>query len=387
MRNKNIKPYTKKNGTRAYKFKVYLGSDPITGKRIETTRRGFKTVREAQRALDRLRVDYDKNGWHNSPSLDIKTVDELFNAWFDYKKNKVKPTTLANYSHFYNNGIKDHLGTMKLSKLTPYIMQKFLDDSSQRYSHVDVLYIILRQMFEYAVSMEIMDHNIADKVAKPKGHTADHKVKDNFYNKDELSYFLQSAKDTSSYMVYAYFRLLAYTGMRKGEALALSWEDLDIENKTVNVNKNCVYNSLTKRKMIQTPKTEASIRKISLDNKTVSVLQQWHLRQSRWKMANGFRKTDGEQFIFPSKKNEILNVNTPYNWLKSIYNKKPQKMIRVHGFRHTHASLLFESGASIKEVQERLGHSNSEMTLQIYTHVVQSRKAETGMRFAKYMEK
>ena len=387
MRNKNIKSYIKKNGTRAYKFKVYLGSDPITGKRIETTRRGFKTVREAQRALDRLRVDYDKNGWHNSPSLDIKTVDELFNAWFDYKKNKVKPTTLANYSHFYNNGIKDHLGTMKLSKLTPYIMQKFLDDSSQRYSHVDVLYIILRQMFEYAVSMEIMDHNIADKVAKPKGHTADHKVKDNFYNKDELSYFLQSAKDTSSYMVYAYFRLLAYTGMRKGEALALSWEDLDIENKTVNVNKNCVYNSLTKRKMIQTPKTEASIRKISLDNKTVSVLQQWHLRQSRWKMANGFRKTDGEQFIFPSKKNEILNVNTPYNWLKSIYNKKPQKMIRVHGFRHTHASLLFESGASIKEVQERLGHSNSEMTLQIYTHVVQSRKAETGMRFAKYMEK
>ena len=324
MRNKNIKPYTKKNGTRAYKFKVYLGSDPITGKRIETTRRGFKTVREAQRALDRLRVDYDKNGWHNSPSLDIKTVDELFNAWFDYKKNKVKPTTLANYSHFYNNGIKDHLGTMKLSKLTPYIMQKFLDDSSQRYSHVDVLYIILRQMFEYAVSMEIMDHNIADKVAKPKGHTADHKVKDNFYNKDELSYFLQSAKDTSSYMVYAYFRLLAYTGMRKGEALALSWEDLDIENKTVNVNKNCVYNSLTKRKMIQTPKTEASIRKISLDNKTVSVLQQWHLRQSRWKMANGFRKTDGEQFIFPSKKNEILNVNTPYNWLNSIYKKKPQ---------------------------------------------------------------
>ena len=387
MRNKNIKPYTKKNGTRAYKFKVYLGSDPITGKRIETTRRGFKTAREAQRALDRLRVDYDKNGWRNSPSLDIKTVDELFKAWFDYKKNKVKPTTLANYSHFYNNGIKDHLGTMKLSKLTPYIMQKFLDDSSQRYSHVDVLYIILRQMFEYAVSMEIMDHNIADKVAKPKGHTADHKVKDNFYNKDELSYFLQSAKDTSSYMVYAYFRLLAYTGMRKGEALALSWEDLDIENKTVNVNKNCVYNSLTKRKMIQTPKTEASIRKISLDNKTVSVLQQWHLRQSRWKMANGFRKTDGEQFIFPSKKNEILNVNTPYNWLKSIYNKKPQKMIRVHGFRHTHASLLFESGASIKEVQERLGHSNSEMTLQIYTHVVQSRKAETGMRFAKYMEK
>ena len=387
MRNKIIKSYKKKNGTRAYKFKVYLGSDPITGKRIETTRRGFKTAREAQRALDRLRVDYDKNGWHNSPSLDIKTVDELFNAWFDYKKNKVKPTTLANYSHFYNNGIKDHLGTMKLSKLTPYIMQKFIDDSSQRYSHVDVLYIILRQMFEYAVSMEIMDHNIADKVAKPKGHTADHKVKDNFYNKDELSYFLQSAKDTSSYMVYAYFRLLAYTGMRKGEALALSWEDLDIENKTVNVNKNCVYNSLTKRKMIQTPKTEASIRKISLDNKTVSVLQQWHLRQSRWKMANGFRKTDGEQFIFPSKKNEILNVNTPYNWLKSIYNKKPQKMIRVHGFRHTHASLLFESGASIKEVQERLGHSNSEMTLQIYTHVVQSRKAETGMRFAKYMEK
>ena len=83
MRNKNIKSYTKKNGTRAYKFKVYLGSDPITGKRIETTRRGFNTAREAQRALDRLRVDYDKNGWRNGNKLNVKTVDDLFNAWFE----------------------------------------------------------------------------------------------------------------------------------------------------------------------------------------------------------------------------------------------------------------------------------------------------------------
>lgn len=386
MRNKNIKAYKKKNGDRAYMFKVYLGSDPITGKRIETTRRGFKSSREAQRALDRVRVDYDKNGWHNSSNLNINTVDELFDAWFDYKKNKIKPTTLSTYKIYYRNAIKGELGTMKLKKLTPYIIQKFLDDASQKYSHVRLLYVILHQMFEYAVSMEIIDHNIVDKVTVPKGHVANHDVKDNFYNKDELTYFLQSVKDSSSYKIYTYFRLLAYTGMRKGEALALTWKDLDIENKTIDINKNCVYDQLTNKKMLQTPKTKASIRKISLDTETVSILQKWHLKQSRWKMANGFRKSDEKQFIFQDNNNEITSVSSPYNWLKKIYKKKPQKKIRLHGFRHTHASLLFESGASIKEVQERLGHSDSKITLQIYTHVVESRKTETGARFAKYMD-
>ena len=386
MRNKNIKPYTKKNGTRAYKFKVYLGSDPITGKRIETTRRGFKTAREAQRALDRLRVDYDKNGWNNSPSLDIKTVDELFNAWFDYKKNKIKSTTLSTYNTYYKNAIKKHLGAIKLKKLTPYIMQKFLDDSTQRYSHVDILYIILQQMLEYAVGMEIIDHNIANIVTVPKGRSTGHEAEDNFYSKDELAYFLQSVKDNFNYEVYTYFRLLAYTGMRKGESLALNWKDLDIENKTINVNKNCVYNQLTNQKIIQTPKTGASIRTISLDAKTVSILQQWHLEQSKWKMVNGFRKSDDKQLIFSSKTNGIINPGVPTYWLSKIYKRSPQKEIHIHGLRHTHASLLFESGASIKEVQERLGHSNSQTTLQIYTHVVKSRKSETGSRFAKYMD-
>lgn len=74
------------------------------------------------------------------------------------------------------------------------------------------------------------------------------------------------------------------------------------------------------------------------------------------------------------------------DWLKWIYKKYPQKKITLHGFRHTHASLLFEAGATIKEVQTRLGHSSSKTTLDIYTHVTQYKKQEVAQKFANYFD-
>lgn len=386
MRNKNIKSYKKKNGTTAYKFKTYLGTDPVTGKRIETTRRGFKSVREAQRALDRLRVDYDTNGWRSSSQQPIKTFDDLYNVWFKTKKDHVKPTSLSSYYFSYKNHIKPELGSIKLEKLTPLILQNFFDKLSKKYSELGPDRNIINQMISYAVRMEIMEHNPMTKVNVPKGKAAHHEIKENFYSKDELAYFLKIVKENCEFKKYVYFRLLAYTGLRRGESLALTWSDLDIEKKTLSVNKNDICDSINKKMIITTPKNKSSVRTLSMDDKTISVLQQWHLKQAKWKMVQGFRKSDNEQLIFPNKNNDLMNPNIVSGWLRTIYGNFPQKKIRIHGFRHTHASLLFEAGASIKEVQDRLGHSDSKMTLQIYTHVMKSRKNETGARFAKYMD-
>lgn len=382
---KNVKQYKKKNGTKAYMFKAYLGSDPITGKRIETTRRGFKSAREAQRALDRLRVDYDKNGWHNGNELDIKTVDDLFNAWFEVKKSNIKNTSLATYQYPYEKHLKSVLGNIRLNKLTPYIIQEALNDLSKKYSDMVRFTRTLNIIFRYAVKMEIMAVNPMDKVERPKGKKSIHADRDNYYDKDELTYFLQTIKENDKFKKYAYFRLLAYTGMRRGESLALTWNDFDIENKTINIDKNIVYYSLEKQIKITTPKTEASKRVLFLDNETVSTLQKWHLEQSKWIMQHGFIHCGGKQPIFQSTTNGFCSPEIANTWLALLYKKFPQKKIRVHGFRHTHASLLFEAGATIKEVQDRLGHATSEETLDIYAHVMSSRKSETGERFAQYM--
>lgn len=387
MRNKSIKMYKKKNGDKNYMFKAYLGLDPITGKRIETTRRGFKSAKEAQRALDRLKVDYDKNGWkNNNNAVNIKNVSDLFHIWIKQKENDLKATSLSAYQFAFNANIEQALGATKLSKITPFVLQDFFNNLAKKYANIGTYRNVLRQMFSYAVKMELMNSNPMLKVDIPKCKPAEHEVKDNFYDKYELANFLQSVKDSFGLMKYTYFRLLAYTGLRRGESLALTWNDLDIENKTISVNKNDVYDSLNHKSVLVTPKTASSIRVLSIDNKTIKFLQQWHLEQTKWKMANGFRKPENEQLIFSNHENELTNPGMPDIWLKKIYKKCPQKKIRLHGFRHTHASLLFETGATVKEVQERLGHSDSKITLQIYTHVVKSRKAETGSRFAKYMD-
>lgn len=104
-------------------------------------------------------------------------------------------------------------------------------------------------------------------------------------------------------------------------------------------------------------------------------------------LAVGINTNNEEQYLFTTfPGNEKLIPARANDWLKWIYKKYPQKKITLHGFRHTHASLLFEAGATIKEVQTRLGHSSSKTTLDIYTHVTQSKKQEAAQKFANYID-
>src|SRR5699024_2118470 len=243
----------------------------------------------------------------------------------------------------------------------------------------------LNMLNMYAAKMEIMTTNPMDKVDLPKGRESAHADQVNHYNKEELTNFLKNVKENGDFNKYTYFSLLSYTGIRRCESLELNLDDIDLENKTIDINKNIVYDSLEKQTKITTPKTKTSKRVLFLDDKTVSVLQKWHLEQSKWIMRHGFIYHGDKQPIFQSTSNGFCPSETANKWLRLLYKKFPQKKISVHGFRHTHASLLFESGATIKEVQDRLGHATSKETLDIYAHVMESRRSGTGERFAKYM--
>jgi site-specific recombinase XerD len=93
----------------------------------------------------------------------------------------------------------------------------------------------------------------------------------------------------------------------------------------------------------------------------------------------------GEQLIFPNTKNEFMSPTKPDKVLEKIIQRNDLKRITVHGFRHSHCSILFEAGASIKEVQDRLGHSDIKVTMNIYAHVTEKAKEKTAEKFAKYV--
>ena len=165
---------------------------------------------------------------------------------------------------------------------------------------------------------------------------------------------------------------MIYTGLRRGETLALTWQDINFKNNTLTVNKTLGIGEY-KKVVISTPKTQNSYRTIDLDEKTVLELQKLKL-QSR------------SPIIFPNKKGKHSRLSNISDKLNKAIKETGLKKIRVHDLRHTHASLLFASGASMKYVQERLGHTDIKTTMNIYTHVTKDTKEKDLNKFIKYMQ-
>ena len=204
-----------------------------------------------------------------------------------------------------------------------------------------------------------------------------------FYSRSELLTFMDCLEKDGNQKRLTFFRVLAYTGARKSEILALTWEDVDFANKKLNINKTLAIGE--KGIIVNTPKTKSSKRIISLDERTIEILKHWRKEQRKLYFALGFNTSGKAQAVFTNKDNRYIRPNTVSAWMQNIVDKYDLNYIKIHGFRHTHCSLLFDSGASIQEVKERLGHANIETTMNIYAHVTEEKADSTADRFAQYM--
>ncbi|MGY3704769.1 site-specific integrase [Vagococcus martis] len=378
-----IKKYTKKDGTTAYMFKKYLGIDPITGKQRETTRRGFKSVKEAKLALSRLEVEIAENGLkQNKP---IRTYSELCNDWFNliYKK-RVKESTFWNTKTIFDTHIIPVLGHLKVNKITVQMCQQYANDwsdsSPKRYKR---LINYAGMVFKYAVSIGELKDNPMDNIIIPTIEVEEKKA--NFLSKEELVFFLEQLKQNWDYKRFAFFFLLSHTGMRKGEALAIQWRDIDLSNKTLTINKTLAVGK-NGSLLVQTPKTKTSIRTIGLDDNTIEVLKQWKKFQAKELSLLQFIPSVDQLVFSKSDTNTLLDPGAPRNWLDTFYRKFPTfKRITVHQLRHTHASLLFMAKADMKQVQSRLGHSSLSTTYSVYTHLSEEIEKDTANLFADFM--
>ncbi|MGX6962955.1 site-specific integrase [Vagococcus xieshaowenii] len=385
-----IKKYTKSNGEAAYMFNMYVGVDPLTGKKKRTTRRGFKTQKEAKLALARLELEIEEEGLKQVTNL---TYQELYALWFDQYKQTVKESTWATTASEFKHHILPSFKDMRVNSINMSICQKIANNWAlnkpnryRRFIHYASL------VFKYGLQTRVLKDNPMDQITMPKPQEtfSDEEETENFFSREELLFFLDFVKENFSTDRYLFFHLLAFTGIRKGEALALNWSDIDFKEKQLSIVKTLAVGEKG-RLMINTPKTKNSIRKITLDDDTLFFLKKW--RQEQQSVLNRISNTLSlSQLVFPGVTNDLLQPNIPTEWIQTIYRHLKKnghddfKRITVHGFRHTHCSLLFEAGVSIKEVQVRLGHSNIKTTLNIYTHLTQEVKAETANTFANFMK-
>lgn len=374
-----ISKYKKNNGQVAWMFKGHVATDPRTGEKVNTTRRGFKTRQDAKKLLDELAYEI-KYGVKKKAS--DMTFEDLYEEWITHQRSSVKPSTVAISVRFAKNQILPEFGKLKLTDISVPYCQKVLSKWHAKYKMWDSIRKQTGQILAYGVSMEYIDSNPMRKTMRPKHKEYEEKRK--FYTKDELNTLLDAFKDFGNIKQYAFFRLLAYTGMRKSEVLALQWEDIDMFNKELHVNKTVAMDE-HKNIIIQTPKTKASRRTISLDKGTLAILNDWKMRQRTEYLKLGYNTSSEEQYVFTTLKNTLYIPNTVNDWLRYILKKYNLPRITPHGFRHTHASLLLEAGESVKVVQQRLGHENSKVTLDIYAHITNNAPKKTGQEFADMM--
>lgn len=372
-----IQKYTKADGSKAYMFQAYLGIDPLTGKKKRTTRRGFKTQKEAKLALAQLQLEIESNSLSKQ---DYSTFKDVYELWFANYKHTVKESSVQRVRYLFNNQILPKFGHLRINKINTAICQKIVNEWNEENSPTR-LRSYTKKIFTYAISINLISSNPMDNILIPRKTRHKKVEKENFLDRYQLKNFLTLVKQQETLSIFTMFHVLAYTGLRKGELVALTWNDIDFTSQTISINKTGYY--LNGKPYITSTKTNKSTRKISVDNSTISILKQWKLEQKKLLLSRGIPiKSDKKQLIFSSNSNNLIHNA----FLNETLRKYPQYNITPHGFRHTHASLLFEAGASIKQVQERLGHTNINTTLEIYTHVTKEAEKESAEKFLKYMD-
>lgn len=357
--NLSIKEYTLKNGQKRYYFKISLGENS-NGKRIVTTRRGFKTYADADQVYNQLtRVKADDFVKQNQI-----TIDELHEIWAENYKNTVKESSAISESCIYLNHIKPFFGNQFIDKITVVALQKWADKKATELVAFRRVIAIMSSLFEYGMRLNYVSSNLVKRILIPKKTTRKRRdIEKNVYTRKELELFLKVAKNFPI-MKYTFFKILACTGLRRSECLALTWQDIDFKNNLLYVNKTLAY-GLNHQVIVQTPKSKKSNRKIPISSSLKKALIEYQKQATYDK-------------LFHTLNGKYLYLGSPNIWLKKIYDKNPDlKKITVHGFRHTFATLLIsETNVKPKTVQMILGHKNIEITLNLYTHINQDNQIE-----------
>ncbi|WP_432702536.1 tyrosine-type recombinase/integrase [Lysinibacillus sphaericus] len=381
-----IKCYALKNGDKRYEFPVYLGIDPLTGKQKRTLKRGFRTRKEAELALARIKLDV-ANGTYRQERAE--TYQELYDLWVTQYEKTVEESTFVKTAGIFKNHILPSMGTYKIEKINVDVCQKHIDEWAAKLKKFRMVKAYAAKVLDFAIKRGFIQTNPFTHVDMPttaskKAIVTDEDEAENFYTREQLIQFLSCLEKESNFKAYALFRLLAFSGMRKGEALALSWNDLNFTTNELRINK-ALSRGKSNKLYIKSTKTGVA-RTIKMDDKTMEILKEWKKNQKQDYLVLGFNTMQPNQLVFSNEVNEYLQPTKTRKWILHVQNKYGLGTITTHGLRHTHCSLLFEAGASLKEVQDRLGHSDVQTTMNIYAHVTKKAKEEAIQKFASYIE-
>lgn len=353
----------------------YFDMGTIDGKRQRVERVVGPDKKEAQRALRQAISEYENTGMHFEPST--MTVADYMDYWFkEYVEVNLKYNTQKNYERVIKLQIKPAIGKYRLSALTPATLQKFVNDlyrEGYAKKSLSIFASIVNNALRHAVHpWGYLKDNPMQYVVMPKYDTR------KTTEKDLKILPMETLRKITSYLgegdpLTIPFALGLHTGMRVSEVCGLKWDKVNLDDGILTVDVAMV--NVEREWVLATTKTASSEREIHLGPTIIQILKKHRTWIKKNKLKYGIHYTDSNNVCVK----ECGSIITP-NVVKYNTRKMKEKLgvdFNFHSLRHTHATLLMENGAKIKDIQARLGHSRSAITIDTYSHLTQKMQNET----------
>lgn len=419
----------------SYRITVSNGYD-ANNKQIRITKTftpdKTKTERQQQKQVQEYALEFERQVKTGKLYEGDKIIfSEFVKRWEeDEAKQRLEATTLYSYKGYLKNVIIPAIGKYKMVAITPIVLEKFYNSLTMdnakirgegRYKIASIrkFHKIISGIMRTAVRWGVIEVNPCEKAKLPKDNENNIDVK--YFTLEQAKRFLEamehpykvpfnghtikipSGKITfmdgyvkermlpSQFKIF--YRLCLFAGLRKGEALALTWEDVDVKKNTISITKSLGHTQNGQE--TKTTKTIRSNRILPIPKSEIDLLQKWKIEQKNFMFSvgskwEGYRGNDFDKnsiFIqMNSNYGKTMNIATPYRKFETFikyYNQTVEKeerlpVIPLHGLRHTCATLNVSLGTDLKTLQATLGHANIQTTLNIYAHALEEKKREAS---------
>lgn len=377
----------------------------VNGKRNTISKGGFRTKTDAIAAGTKAKAEYDNAGQVFTPSS--ISVQDYFAYWMkNYVDVECKPNTVRVYSDIIRIHINPYLGKYALASLSPSILQEHVNRlfaNNLSASYLKNIVALITAALSYAVyPAGFLKDNPAQYIRYPKATGKKADINRRVISPQEFNSILDYFQDGNQYRII--FMICYYTGLRIAECTGLTWDRIDLENSTLTVDRILVKHP-DKYWYLGSPKTSTSTRTISIGQTLIREFR----RRKKWQMENRMRYGEYYKDYYISPENKIYGLDRTVDYKATgepvsfvctqengtlinpdlsryasrIVNYKLNIPFNFHSLRHTHATMLIENGADIKDVQERLGHANIATTMNTYVHNTDTMKKKSVEIFEK----
>ncbi|MGU9539212.1 tyrosine-type recombinase/integrase [Clostridium tepidum] len=351
--------------------------DKETGKKKQKALGSFDKKKDAEKVLIEEKSKIINGNFIMPEKI---TFEEYLKQWLEQHKSNLSVTTYSRYKYIVDKQISPAIGEIELQKLNSLHLENFYNSMLETLNSKTVLqyHRVIHKALNKAYKLQIINKNISDLVELPKIK----KYKARALTIKEVRQFLELSKNTRVEMPV---NLAIALGLRAGEILGLSWDNVNFNNNTIVICKTLVKDKLNKTFIFKEPKSETSIRTLTVPKHLMDLLKEHNKKQKQLQLKSYGAFENKYNLVFTKLDGTPMASDSFSRIFKDFIDRNNLPNIRFHDLRHTNATLMLASGTSMKVASARLGHSTIGITMDLYTHVLQELEEEVAKNISNLM--